>query len=93
MSNNDDALVHKGQQKNRRNDYFQYWFGSALAHESDVETESGSPAGKRQNHEREVKCDIFGTVASVSPLFEIALVLVRVDHVASVIVNANHSIV
>jgi len=28
-----------------------------------------------------------------SPLFEIALVLVRFDHVASVIVNANHSIV
>ena len=28
-----------------------------------------------------------------SPLFEIALVLVRLDHVASVIVNANHSIV
>jgi len=25
-----------------------------------------------------------------SPLFEIASVLVRVDHVASVIVNANH---
>ncbi len=28
-----------------------------------------------------------------SPLFEIALVLVRFDHVASGIVNANHSIV
>ena len=27
-----------------------------------------------------------------SPLFEIARVLVRLDHVASVIVNANHSI-
>jgi hypothetical protein len=27
-----------------------------------------------------------------SPLFEIALVLVRLDHVASVIVNANHRI-
>jgi hypothetical protein len=26
------------------------------------------------------------------PLFEIALVLVRLDHVASVIVNANHGI-
>jgi hypothetical protein len=26
------------------------------------------------------------------PLFEIALVLVRFDHVASLIVNANHSI-
>jgi hypothetical protein len=29
---------------------------------------------------------------SCSPLFEIARVLVRLDHVASVIVNANHSI-
>jgi len=28
----------------------------------------------------------------VSPLFEIALVLVRLDHVASRIVNAHHSI-
>ena len=28
-----------------------------------------------------------------SPLFEIARVLVRVDHVASRIVNANHSII
>ncbi len=28
-----------------------------------------------------------------SPLFEIALVLVRFDHVASFIVNANHSII
>jgi hypothetical protein len=27
-----------------------------------------------------------------SPLFEIALVLVRLDHVASVIVNADHGI-
>jgi hypothetical protein len=27
------------------------------------------------------------------PLFEIALVLVRLDHVASIIVNANHGIV
>jgi hypothetical protein len=27
------------------------------------------------------------------PLFEIALVLVRFDHVASVIVNANHFVV
>jgi len=27
-----------------------------------------------------------------SPLFEIARVLVRRDHVASIIVNANHSI-
>jgi hypothetical protein len=27
-----------------------------------------------------------------SPLFEIARVLVRLDHVARVIVNANHSI-
>jgi hypothetical protein len=26
-----------------------------------------------------------------SPLFEIARVLVRLDHIASVIVNANHS--
>jgi len=26
-----------------------------------------------------------------SPFFEIALVLVRLDHVASIIVNANHS--
>jgi hypothetical protein len=30
---------------------------------------------------------------TTSPLFEIALVLVRFDHVASVIINANHSIV
>jgi hypothetical protein len=30
--------------------------------------------------------------ASCSPLFEIALVLVRLDHVASFNVNANHSI-
>jgi hypothetical protein len=28
-----------------------------------------------------------------SPLFEIASVLVRLDHVASVIINANHGIV
>jgi hypothetical protein len=28
-----------------------------------------------------------------SPLFEIALVLVRFDHVASVIINADHGIV
>jgi hypothetical protein len=28
-----------------------------------------------------------------SPLFEIALVLMRIDHVASPIVNADHSIV
>ena len=28
-----------------------------------------------------------------SPLLELALVLVRLDHVASIIVNANHSIV
>jgi hypothetical protein len=28
---------------------------------------------------------------ALSPLLEIALVLVRFDHVASVIVNANHS--
>jgi hypothetical protein len=27
-----------------------------------------------------------------SPLFEVALVLVRLDHVASSIVNANHDI-
>jgi hypothetical protein len=27
-----------------------------------------------------------------APLFEIALVLVRLDHVARIIVNANHSI-
>jgi hypothetical protein len=26
----------------------------------------------------------------ISPLFEIALVLLRLDHVASIIVNANH---
>jgi hypothetical protein len=30
---------------------------------------------------------------NTSPLFEIALVLVRLDHVARVIVNANHGIV
>jgi hypothetical protein len=29
----------------------------------------------------------------VTPLFEIALVLVRLDHVASRIVNTNHGIV
>jgi hypothetical protein len=27
-----------------------------------------------------------------SPLFEIALVLVRLDHIANVIINANHSV-
>ena len=32
-------------------------------------------------------------VTASSPLFEIALVLVRLDYVASVIVNANHGIV
>jgi hypothetical protein len=31
-------------------------------------------------------------VKPISPLFEIALVLVRVGHVARVIVNANHGI-
>jgi hypothetical protein len=30
--------------------------------------------------------------SSASPLFEIALVFVRFDHVASIIVNADHSI-
>ena len=34
----------------------------------------------------------FGGGKHNSRLFEIALVLVRLDHVASVIVNANHSI-
>jgi hypothetical protein len=33
-----------------------------------------------------------GKKFTASPLFEIARVLVRFDHVASVIVNANHSI-
>jgi hypothetical protein len=32
------------------------------------------------------------TKASMLPIFEITLVLVRPDHVASVIINANHSI-
>jgi hypothetical protein len=32
-------------------------------------------------------------LASDSPLFEIARVLVRLDHVASVIVNANHGVI
>jgi hypothetical protein len=31
-----------------------------------------------------------GCKQKASPLFELALVLVRLDHVASVIVNANH---
>jgi hypothetical protein len=31
-------------------------------------------------------------VSRPSPLFELARVLVRLDHIASVIVNANHSI-
>jgi hypothetical protein len=30
--------------------------------------------------------------AFCSPLFEIAFVLVRFDHIASLIVNANHSV-
>jgi hypothetical protein len=29
----------------------------------------------------------------ISPLFEVALVLVRLDHVASLIINANHGII
>jgi hypothetical protein len=36
------------------------------------------------------KCEV--TRAKTSPLFEIASVLVRLGHVASIIVNANHSI-
>jgi hypothetical protein len=34
----------------------------------------------------------FGALGKNSPLFELALVLVRFDHVASRIVNANHGI-
>jgi len=33
-----------------------------------------------------------GPGSARSPLFEIARVLVRLDHVASIIVNANHSV-
>jgi len=36
---------------------------------------------------------VLANIFSELPLFEIALVLVRLDHVASVIVNADHSIV
>ncbi len=32
-----------------------------------------------------------GTVKLLSPLFEIAFVLVRLDHIAGGIVNTNHS--
>jgi hypothetical protein len=35
---------------------------------------------------------VFGTVTSALPLVELARVLVRFDHVASCIVNANHGI-
>jgi len=38
-------------------------------------------------------CSTGGTVRKLSALFEIARVLVPFDHVASRIVNANHSIV
>jgi hypothetical protein len=37
------------------------------------------------------KRNCFGAVTSALRLLEIALVLVRLDHVARVIVNANHS--
>ena len=33
-----------------------------------------------------------GAIADGLPFFELALVLVRLDHIASVIVNANHGI-
>jgi hypothetical protein len=36
---------------------------------------------------------IVGTVNARSPLSELARVVVRLDHVASIIINANHSIV
>jgi hypothetical protein len=36
---------------------------------------------------------VFGFSQRTSPLFEIALVLVRLDHVARFIVNADHGIV
>jgi len=44
----------------------------------------------------ELKALLFGFFESIhsksSPLLEIASVLVRLDHIASFIVNANHSI-
>jgi len=62
----------------------------------------------RDAHERIVRCCGLGIVpvssetedkfedamemTASSPLFQIALVFVRVDHVASVIVNANHGV-
>ena len=44
----------------------------------------------RAGVERESRCR--PTKDGVAPLFEIALVLVRLDHVASVVVNADHSV-
>ena len=44
----------------------------------------------RAGVERESRCR--PTKDRVAPLFEIALVLVRLDHVASVVVNADHSV-
>ena len=43
----------------------------------------------KDNRRRASQCN---TKASL-PLFEIALVLVRLDHIASAIVNANHGII
>jgi len=39
-----------------------------------------------------IETAIQSVIVSPSPLFEIARVLVRLDHVARFIVNANHSV-
>jgi hypothetical protein len=44
------------------------------------------------NHSAFRKRNRFGTVTSALPLFEIAGMFVRLDHVASFIVNANHGV-
>jgi hypothetical protein len=46
----------------------------------------------RISSESENKFEDAMEVTASSPLFELALVLVRLDHVASFIVNVNHSI-
>ena len=49
--------------------------------------------GTQNVKRREDKKPTLSNASEKSPLFEIALVLVRLDHVASVIVKTNHSIV
>ena len=51
----------------------------------------GSGAGPRRRKSQEIEC--WNAYFQASPLFEIARVLVCLDHVARFIVNANHSIV